>query len=132
VGSWWRQSVTVAYEQARGLRQKHQMPDGYQISRSRTIAALPERIYAAWVDGAQRARWLPDPGFTLRTERPHKSLRLLWVDGRSTLDVSLYPRGENKTQVTVQHNKLSDAETAQAMKDYWADALKRLEELLGK
>jgi hypothetical protein len=34
VASWWQQSVTNTYEQARGKRGKHQMPEGYQISRS--------------------------------------------------------------------------------------------------
>jgi hypothetical protein len=26
VGHWWRQMITVAYEQERGLREKHQTP----------------------------------------------------------------------------------------------------------
>jgi hypothetical protein len=36
VGPWWQQTVTVTYEQARGLREKHEKPGGYQISVSRT------------------------------------------------------------------------------------------------
>ncbi len=35
VSPWWQQMVTVTYEQARGLRQKHEMADGYEISRSK-------------------------------------------------------------------------------------------------
>jgi len=45
--SWWQQMVTVTYEQARGLRRKHEMPSGYQISRSRTIAAPVEYVFTA-------------------------------------------------------------------------------------
>lgn len=29
VGPWWQQMVTVAYEQARGLREKHETATGY-------------------------------------------------------------------------------------------------------
>jgi 3-methyladenine DNA glycosylase/8-oxoguanine DNA glycosylase len=39
VGPWWQQMVAVTYEQARGLRDKHQKPEGYEISVSRTIDA---------------------------------------------------------------------------------------------
>lgn len=28
VGPWWQQMVTVTYEQARGLREKHEKPGG--------------------------------------------------------------------------------------------------------
>src|SRR6267142_712956 len=38
VGPWWQQMVTATYEQARGLRGKHQKPTGYEISVSRTIS----------------------------------------------------------------------------------------------
>ena len=34
LGPWWRQMVAVAYEQAKGLRDKHEKPDGFEISRS--------------------------------------------------------------------------------------------------
>jgi hypothetical protein len=34
VRPWWSQMVTVGYEQARGLREKHQTAKGYQVSGS--------------------------------------------------------------------------------------------------
>jgi hypothetical protein len=39
VGPWWQQMVTVTYERARGLRDLHQKPSGYEISISRTVDA---------------------------------------------------------------------------------------------
>jgi uncharacterized protein YndB with AHSA1/START domain len=136
VGPWWRQMVTVSYEQARGLREKHEMPQGYQISRSRTIGAPLDRLFAAWEDPAQRARWLPgDPPLAIRPRRqppatPGKSLRATWGEDGTNLEIYFYPKGENKVQVTAQHSKLPDADRAQALKTYWAEALKRLEEYL--
>lgn len=125
VGPWWRQMVTVTYEQARGLREKHEKPTGYQISRSRTLAAPVERLFDAWQDPAQRASWLP-AAVTIRKSTPNRSLRITWEDGTTDLDVMFYPKGEGKTQVNVQHNKLPDADHAEQMKEYWASALERL------
>lgn len=130
VGDWWRQSVTVAYEQARGLRDKHQMPDGYQVSRSKTFGVGVDQVYQAWEDEALRLQWLPERGLRLRSARPGKTLRITWVDGRSSLDVSFNAKGSEKTQVTVQHNKLKDADEAQAMKEFWGTALARLSDWL--
>ena len=124
VSSWWQQQVTVGYEQSRGLRAKHEMADGYQISRSRTVAAPIAAVYDAWADEATRARWLPDAAFTVRKATPPKSLRLTWEDGTS-VEVALTDKGE-RTTVTVQHNKLADAAAAERMKGYWAEALTRL------
>jgi uncharacterized protein YndB with AHSA1/START domain len=132
VGPWWQQMVTVTYEQARGMRQKHEMPSGYQISRSRTLAIPVERAFTAWIDETQRSSWLADPGFSIRKTSPNKSLRISWIDERTSLDVSFYPKGPMKTQITVQHNKLTSAEDGEKMKVYWAAALEKLEEFLNR
>lgn len=50
VGPWWTQMVTVTYEQARGLRDKHQKPGGYEISVSRTVDASLSKAFKAWTD----------------------------------------------------------------------------------
>lgn len=124
VSAWWQQHITVAYEQSRGLRARHEMPDGYQISRTRTIAAPLAAVYAAWTDDDARARWLPDAVFTVRAATPPRTLRLTWSDG-TLVEVRLADKGD-RTAVTVQHNKLPDAAAAERMKAYWAEALARL------
>lgn len=124
VSSWWQQQLTVGYEQSRGLRAKHEMVDGYQISRSRTLAAPIAAVYAAWTDETARARWLPDATFTIRKTTPPRLLRLTWSDG-SSVEVRLTDKGE-RTQMAVQQEKLADGEAAERMKRYWAEALGRL------
>jgi len=47
LGGWWSQMIAVTYEQARGLRHKHQQKDGYQIQRKRTIAVSVEQTWPA-------------------------------------------------------------------------------------
>ena len=132
VGSWWQQMVTVAYEQARGLRAKHQKPDGYEISGSKTIAVPMATLFKAWLDEKIRHRWLPDAdtGFTIRKATPNKSIRIIWVDGQTRVDVNFYPKGNDKSQVALNHGKLKNAKEAAAKKAYWAEQLERLKNQL--
>src|SRR5687768_13599164 len=62
VPPWWTQMVTVTYEQQRGLRDKHQRPDGYQISVSRTINAPVTKLFKAVNDDKRRRAWLDEKG----------------------------------------------------------------------
>ena len=126
VPDWWCQMVTVGYEQARGLRGKHQKPEGYQISRSKTLSSPAAMLYAAWADKRKRTRWLKE-ALTIRTATPDKSLRILWGDGKTNLDVNFYPKGEGKCQVVVQHSKIANAKAAEKLKAYWTEALDHLQ-----
>jgi hypothetical protein len=129
VGPWWRQMVTVTYEQARGLREKHQTATGYTANASRTIGVPVDRLFEAWSDAALRGRWLPDAEMTIRKATPGKSLRISWGDG-TNVDVGLVSKGESKSQIAVEHAKLPDAEAVARAKGYWKQALDRLQQAL--
>lgn len=132
VGPWWSQMVTVTYEQARGLRDKHEKAEGFQISVSRTVAAPLNDLYKAFADPKRRGRWLAEDGLTLRKSTANKSMRVTWKDGKTSLEINFYPKGEDKSQVVVQHSKLADAKSASRMKSYWSSALDRLKATLEK
>jgi hypothetical protein len=125
---WWAQMVTVAYEQARGLRKKHEKTDGFQVGASRVLEVSVSRIYAAFFDPTLRARWLPDP-VTIKAATPDKSLRMSWKDN-TPIDVYLYAKGEDRASVAVQHGKIKDEATAAERKAFWKAALERLAALL--
>ncbi len=130
VGPWWQQMVTVTYEQARGLRQKYQASDGYQVSVNKTIAVPLEQLAAAWETPAQRARWLPTPELDVTAQTALKSMRITWADGKSRVEVNFTRKGEAKSQVSVQHNHLADAAQVEEMRAYWANVLAALQKLL--
>ena len=67
---------------------------------------------------------------TIRTATPKKSLRILWGDGKSRVDVMFYAKGKGKSQVSVDHRRLADGKEAARMKSYWSQALDRLKERL--
>jgi len=130
ISLWWQQMITVTYEKERGLRQKHQMPDGYQISGNKTIEVSVETLYLAWLDEGTRNRWLPNTPIMIRKATPNSSLRITWTDGTTHVDVGFYAKGEHKSQVSLQHRKLPDGEAAEQMKGFWTETLNQLKLML--
>lgn len=129
VGPWWQQMVTVTYEQARGLRDVHQKPGGYQISVSRTVNVPISMLYHAFANDKARKAWLTEE-VAVRKATTNKSMRVTWNDVKTSLEISFYPKGDDKSQVVVQHSKLPNAKAAATMKTYWGKALDRLRTLL--
>ena len=129
LGPWWRQMVAVGYEQAKGLRARHEKPDGFEISRTKTIKAPVDDVYEAWGNARRRAQWLQGVKLTIRKATENKILRVTWGDG-SNLEVTLHAKGAAKTQIAVQHGKLENARAAAKQKAFWGDAFERLAELL--
>jgi uncharacterized protein YndB with AHSA1/START domain len=127
VGSWWRQMVTVTYEQARGLRAKHETSSGYQVSASRTLAVPAAQVFRAWKDARARARWLAGIELTLRTSAPAKRLRFQVPADQSIVEVYLTAKGDAKTQVAVQHSRLPNAAAVKRQKAFWQSALSALQ-----
>ncbi|MGI8838174.1 MAG: SRPBCC domain-containing protein [Pyrinomonadaceae bacterium] len=132
VGPWWQQMVTVTYEQARGLREIHQKPAGYQISVSRTVNTPLAKLYKSFANAESRSAWLAEDGLDVRTATPDKSMRVTWNDKKTRLEINFYQKGADKSQVVVQHSKLPDAKSSARMKTYWGKALDRLRASLEK
>lgn len=130
INGWWSQMVTVGYEQARGMRKKHQKPEGYEISVSRILEVPLSKVYNAWQDEKVRGKWLREDGLTIRKATVNKSMRITWTDKKTSLDLNFYPKGQSKSQVVVQHTKLPNSKRAAAMKNYWGKNLDRLKEFL--
>jgi uncharacterized protein YndB with AHSA1/START domain len=127
-GEWWAQMVTVAYEQARDLRQAQQRSQGYAATVSRTISASIDQLYEAWFGNAL-ARWLPDTKFTVSQALPEKSMRITWPDG-THVDVEFHEQGEGKATVSVQHAALPSKDAVESAKALWNESLERLKSML--
>ncbi|MGW6565198.1 hypothetical protein [Streptomyces sp. NPDC054975] len=131
VSGWHAQSITVGYEQERGLRQVGQASDGrWQVSASKTVNAPAERCTAAFADEEPRRRWLPEGELEVRTHRPGKSVTAAWDGGTSRIEVYLTPKGETKTRIGLGHTGLPDADAVAAYKDFWRERLTELKALL--
>lgn len=131
VSGWHAQSITVGYEQERGLREVGQSSSGdWQASASRTVDAPATRVTDAFVDEELRRRWLPEGELEIRTHRSGRSLTADWDGATSRISVHLTPKGEAKTQVGLGHTKLADADAVAAYKEFWRERLSALKALL--
>jgi hypothetical protein len=117
--AWNAQAVVSSYERARGLRAVGEHEDGFAITASKTVAVPVQRLYDAFVEEAQRARWLPDGELRERTVLPPRSARFDWGDGTSRVHVTFAAKGDAKSTAALQHVRLADAEEAERMKAYW-------------
>jgi hypothetical protein len=121
--------ITVGYEQCHGKRERYQKPDGYEISVSKTIHTSLTMLYHAWANEKIRKTWLLE-SITIRKATPNKSLRITWTDEVTNLNVDFYSKGELKSQVVVQHSKISNAKFAEEIKLFWRNILNKLSEVL--
>ena len=131
VPAWWTQMVTVGYEQVRGQRSLHQKPDGFEASASKTFSVPVAELFRRFDDAGLRAKWLGKEKLTVRKSTEAKSMRVTWGDG-TNLEIYFWPKGESKSSVQLQHNKLADEADVQSRKVFWKAALQRLGEQVGK
>lgn len=149
--SWWRQSITVAYEKARGKRVEGQTADaGFQVGVQRTVSSTAEATWQMivshpeiWLgEGAsitieagaryEVPRRSDSPGARgeIRVVKPGERLRMTWQpDGWSapaTLQLTVMRKDSGRTAIHAHLEKLPDAKTREAMRVRWKEALERL------
>ena len=129
VGSWWAQTVTVAYERIRGLRDIGQRRGGgYDVNKSKTLPVPVEALYDAF-QARLRRKWMGDVELTIRTSTRPKSMRITWEDG-THLDAYFWKKGPAKSQVQLQHKGLPDRKAADKVRSEWTTRLSALTDLL--
>jgi hypothetical protein len=127
---WWTQMLAVGYERIRGLRAHGQQRSGdWSVTKSKTIAASLAKVYAAFSNARRRAAWLAGAKITVRGATPNKSMRLRWEDG-SPIDVGFLAKGTGKSQVAIEHRKLSSKAEADRLRAFWGERLEALAAML--
>jgi hypothetical protein len=122
VPGWWAQTVTVGYERARGMRVLYERPSGFSAGVSRTVAVPVERLFEAVCDPS----WPAAGSLRPRTTLPFRSARFDWEDGATRVVVGFTAKGESKSTVALEHERLPDADAAERMKAFWRDRLAEL------
>lgn len=134
VPPWWSQMVTVGYEQARGMRVKHEKPGGFEISASKTVGVPLAALFGAWNDANTRQRWLPDADLAVRKATPSKSMRITWDSAKgkdaTSVSVDFYAKPEGRSMVSLNHGKLRSAAAGEKMKRFWTARLGAMKSLL--
>jgi hypothetical protein len=129
VRGWWSQTVTVGYERARGMRALHETTRGFEVSVSKTVSGPVDRVWAFLRDADRLASWIAPASLRFRSETAGKRVGYTASDGTA---VSLYlaPKGDERSTVTVTHEKLADADAVAGERIHWRARLARLAELV--
>jgi hypothetical protein len=132
ISGWWAQSVTVYYEQAKGLRKKHQKIDGYEIGSSKTVNVPLDKLYKAWNSSKNISEWTNGQNFQITKATENKSIRAAWNNGSTRISIDFYEKGKDKSQVALQHMKLKNSDDAEKMKKFWRDVMELMKVSLEK
>ena len=128
IPGWWAQNVTVAYERARGKRAANERPGGFTVSATKTVNVAAERVFRAFAEPDDRARWL-DHAVRVRSATSPRNIRFDWADG-SRVIVGITARGDAKAQVAIEHAQLPDAAAVERLRELWRPALAELKATL--
>ena len=130
VDGWGAQAITVSYERARRGRAVGERSDGFVITASKTVAVPVERLFDAFVNESTRDRWLLDGELRERTSTRPKSARFDWGDGETRVNVGFQAKGDERSTVDLEHERLPDGEQAERMKAYWRERVTALKSQL--
>jgi len=131
VPGWWAQCVTVEYERARGLRERHQTGAGYSIGVTKTISSRLHNLYVATSDAKLRRRWFPRGAFEVSSQTRDKYFRGPWKK-TARLEVGFYAKGPDKAQIALQVSRLANRAEVETTRETWKRALGKLQTLLEK
>jgi hypothetical protein len=127
---WWGQMISVGYERARGLREKHESCNGeFQATLSKTFPVPLFAAFAAWADAHLRGQWLDAPELSFTKLNVGKNIRARWPDG-ARLDIRFNATGPDKCQIVVDTMKLDDNAAVQRAKAFWQAQFERLQHYL--
>jgi hypothetical protein len=130
LGEWNHNLLTTSYEWSRGIKKRGQREKDFEIAASKTIHVPVAHLYRMWEDASIRRKWLGTHKLEVSTRTENKSLRAAWQDGTTRLSVEFYIKGENKSQVVVQHQKITGSEEAEQLKLFWQQKLEKLKSQL--
>ena len=152
VSGWWAQSISVRYEQERGLRDVGQQGDKlYAVSVQRTFDAPVARVWRALTDLAERRQWGGEGDHPPVVEGgtftgadgssgkflnvvPNARIRHTWQRPGcqpEQIEWTLTPKGD-KTTVRFQHTKIVEKAAADQFKPMWTKAVEGLRDYVAR
>ncbi len=123
ISPWYRQTITVTYEQKRQGRRLNETVEGFEISASKTILAPLSIVEAAFLSN----EYGPKGTLEISTHHKGKTIRGAWsgkTGGR--IGVYLYDLENGKSRITLNHTKLKNADDGASMKTAWRDGLAKM------
>ena len=149
--AWWASTLAVEYEAAKGQKEKDGRLKGYFICSTKTLNVPVESAYNAWTSPNALANWFGDVKLdlkdggelvdsdgnraTFKRIRENKDLRFTWIgaDGEESLvDVSFADKGNGKTGLLINHDRIQTRAEADGIRRAWSEALDKMKAYLEK
>jgi hypothetical protein len=101
---------------------------GCSGSASKTLPVPVARLYAAFVEGTARDRWLEPGVLTLRTAQAHRSARFDAAEtaGGGILELWFTEKAPAKSSVLIMQGKLADDPALEKWRQHWKAQLRHL------
>jgi hypothetical protein len=131
LGEWNQNLLTTSYGWSRGLKERGQKENGFEVSVSKTIFVPIAALYKSFIDAKIRTKWLNEK-IEIRKATENKSARVTWSDGATSLSIDFYVKASDKSQIVVQHLKIPNSKKASVLKEFWGKKLEELKLLLEK
>lgn len=126
VDAWWSQQVTGGFERITGMRLPYQRPDGtFTASKSRTVRVDAELLRNLLLSEEDRSMLFPGERTDLRSRPDAKTIRIGF--GSGIAQIGLTGRADERTTVTIQHERLPALDDVERWKFYWSDWLDALD-----
>ena len=130
VPGWWTQAIATGYERARGLRMKHQQPDGFTVYALKTVGVPLAALYDAFANARTRPNWLTDGSMSARSSQRGKVARFDWDGDLTRVEVTFESKGPMKATAHVAHSRLPNEGAAEVTKALWKQRVSALKSFL--
>jgi hypothetical protein len=126
---WWRQMVTVAYEQHIGRRAPGQNSEGqFAVSVGKTVAESIDEAVDTWKTKTMNRKHFSGIPITRGPEMSRTEKWRYWRCGladRSRIIVNFSAKLDGRTVISIQHENLESSEQTELWRRFWKDFLKQ-------
>jgi hypothetical protein len=125
----WSSIITSNYFELRGINSKPDNSVTFDTSATKTLAVALHVIEEYFSDESLRLSWMELPLTAVKIQTG-KSIRYEGLK-EGVLLVTFNGKSQDKCQITIQHLKLANEETAGKMQEFWKEKLNVLAKVLG-
>lgn len=124
--AWWAQMIAVEYERARGGRKKNERAGGaFAVNVTKVMPMSLPKLFAAATNEKTRKDWFPPGAFEETSKTRDKYWRGKWKKDRK-LEFGFYAKGDGKTQIALEINKLPAEADVEKERAAWKKAMEKL------
>lgn len=125
VDGWWCQSITIRYEQARGMRAPGQKADGtFSAASTKTVRAAPGEVFDAAIREVSESLSAQPTSINAEARTPNARWKL---EGRQRVLLTVTPGLEDRVSIGLTHSGIPDGNGVAPAKDAIAELLARSE-----